>query len=111
MKNYLRIAIIVGVLAIAAPVYAQLHVGLGITIGPPPPPKEEVIVRKPFRGAVWVPGYYRWEPRHHRYVWVRGRWTHPPRAHAAWTPGHWKNRNGEWIFFEGRWKGERDHKK
>jgi hypothetical protein len=106
MKKFLKAAVLAGALSIAIPAFAQLHVGVGINIGPPAPPAETVIVR-PAGEVVWVPGYYRWAPRRHHYVWVAGRWMHPPRPHSVWVAGHWERRNNEWVFFQGRW--EREH--
>ena len=65
------------------PVFAQLHVGIGINIGPPAPVKEKIVVVKPYPNAVWIPGYYKWRPKHHSYVWVKGHWDRPPHAHGV----------------------------
>ncbi len=103
MKRLLQCAVAAVVMGLATPAVAQIHVGLGIRIGPPAPQKE-VVVARPYRGAVWVPGYYKWAPRHHEYVWVRGHWERPPHARMVWVPGRWEQRRGEWVFFEGRWE-------
>ena len=113
MKPLWRIALLGGMLTMAAPLFAQLHVGIGINIGPPPP-RREIIVARPYPDAVWIPGYYRWNGRRHHYLWVRGRWARPPHAHAEWVEGHWEQRHNEWVYFEGRWKdqpGENGHGK
>ena len=51
MKPALRIALLGVMLVVAAPLFAQLHVGIGINIGPPPP-RREIIVAKPYPDAV-----------------------------------------------------------
>jgi len=104
MKTLFSIAFVAAIFVFATPATAQLHIGVGIRIGPPPAPKEEVVVtRPPHRGWVWIPGNYEWRSRHHKYVWVKGHWIKPPRAHAVWIPGRWEQRNNEWVYFEGRW--------
>ena len=90
MKTFLKLALFCGLFAVAIPASAQLHIGVGINIGPPPPRKERMIVR-PSRDAVWIAGYYKWHPRRHRYVWVPGRWMRPPRPHTVWVEGRGKD--------------------
>ncbi len=108
MKSFLKIGIIGALMMLATPVFSQVHIGLGIRIGPPPP-RREVIVVRPYRDAVWIPGYYRWIPRRHHYVWIHGYWVRRPHPHAVWVPGRWERRHDEWIFFEGRWNDEDAH--
>ncbi len=103
MRSLQRIAALGGMLALATPAFAQVHVGIGISIGPPPP-REEVIVARPYPEAVWIPGYYRWDGRHRDYVWVEGRWGRPPHPHDEWVPGRWEKRHDEWVYYRGRWK-------
>jgi WXXGXW repeat (2 copies) len=105
MKTFLKLALFGGLLAIAIPASAQLHIGVGINIGPPAPRAERMSAR-PSRDAVWIAGYHRWAPRRHRYVWVPGRWMRPPRPHTVWVAGRWERRNNEWVYYEGRWENE-----
>ena len=42
---------------------------------PAPPPKVEVRPARPYRGAVWVPGHWKW--RKGRYIWISGHWRRP----------------------------------
>ena len=102
MRNYLWIAILGALVFFATPASAQLYIGLGIRVGPPPAP-HEVIIERPHRNWVWIPGYYVWRPKHHEYVWRKGHWARPPHAHAVWVEPRWENRNGEWVYTEGRW--------
>ncbi|HTR81718.1 MAG TPA: hypothetical protein VMM58_08810 [Bacteroidota bacterium] len=106
MKKFLISAALGILLAAATPASAQIHVGLHINVGPPPPPREEVVPR-PRGNVVWIEGYYKWHPRRHRYTWVRGHWERPPHPHSVWVAGRWEHRNGEWVYFEGRWETER----
>ncbi len=106
MKTFLKAALLGGLLALAVPAFAQIHIGLGINIGPPHPPRERIVVR-PYQDAVWIAGYYQWHVRHHRYIWVPGRWERPPRPHSVWVPSRWERRHNEWVFYEGRWDNER----
>lgn len=73
-----------------------------VRVGPPP----AAIVERPGRplhpGWVWVGGAYRWDGA--RYVWVPGRWVHPPRPRAVWVPGGWVPRGGGYVFIGGGWR-------
>jgi len=102
-KTFLFLTLAGGILAVATPAKAQLHIGIGINFGPPQP-IVEVIPARPYPDAVWIAGYYSWHPHRHRYVWRRGYWTHAPHAHAVWTPGRWEHRHNEWVYYEGGWK-------
>lgn len=75
--------------------------GMRAPISPPPPPLVGMTAR-PGPGYVWMPGYYRWDG--HRYYWVAGKWTVPPRGRRAWVPGRWVRRGGVHIWTEGRWR-------
>ena len=108
MKSIIKVGVLGGMLAIATPMIGQINIGVGIRIGPPPPPREEVIVaQRPYPDAIWIEGYYRWAPRRHHYVWVRGHWERPPHRHAVWVAGRWEQRHGEWVYFQGRWENQR----
>jgi hypothetical protein len=49
----------------------------GCVVGVVPPPRAEVVVERPYAGAVWVPGHWKWRWWTGSYVWVHGYW----RAH------------------------------
>ncbi len=57
--------------------------------------------KRPGRDYVWLPGYYRWEGN--RYIWEKGRWDRPPRAHARWIAPRWEHRRDGYVFIEGHW--------
>ena len=81
---------------------------------PPPPPVHEVVVEAPppaaveeerpsipFTGAVWIPGYWHWEGKHHS--WVAGRWSARP-AGYEWDAHRWEKKpQGRWEQHPGHW--------
>jgi hypothetical protein len=61
----------------------------------------------PFRGAVWIAGYWGWDGEHHN--WVSGRWS-ARHAKSVWTPdrwqrqpGHGKGEKARWVHVAGHW--------
>jgi hypothetical protein len=95
MKKFLLMAVASAVLCTGT-AFAQVIV----RVAPPPPIVEHHEAER--RGFVWVDGYHRWDG--HRYIWVHGRWVHPPRPGVAWVPGHWDPRPGGYIWVEGHWR-------
>ena len=73
-----------------------------VRFGPPPPPRYGVMGFAPGPGYVWTDGYYDW--RGGRWFWVDGRWLRPPRAHAIWVPGTWREEGHRWRFHRGYWR-------
>ena len=67
----------------------------------PPDPKEEPAVKRPSKLHVWMKGNWRYYG--HRYVWVAGQWSLPPKPGAVYTPPRWSVLNGNSIFTEGYW--------
>jgi len=67
------------------------------------PPKAIVERRgaSPGKDYVWIGGYHRWDGNH--YVWEKGRWDKPPRAHAKWVAPRWEHRKDGYFFIEGHW--------
>jgi len=84
--------------ALAAPAVAQ--VGLTVRIGPPAPRDEGVPA--PRRGYDWTPGYWIWNGRRNRHIWVAGSWvrTRPGYTYAQPT---WIERDGRWQQQRGAW--------
>ena len=72
-----------------------------VRVGPPVPVVEARVVA-PGPGYVWTEGFYRWDGR--AYVWVPGRYVRPPRARAAWVPGHWARERRGWYWVDGHWR-------
>lgn len=84
-----------------APAQARTFVDVGINIAPPAPRYERVVVRP---GYVWNPGYYRWDGRYGRYVWVGGGYMRERHGHA-WVPAHWsRGPHGHWHMIPGHWR-------
>jgi len=82
--------------------FAEVRVNVYVPVRPPVAIRE---VRPVYPGAgyVWIPGYHRWDGG--SYVWVSGRWDHPPRRHARWVSGRWRhNRRHGYYWVEGRWR-------
>lgn len=80
------------------------------------PPRDLVERRErpPFRGAVWIPGYWDWDGAQHS--WVAGRWS-APQPRAVWRRDRWtrtRDRDPDmgqgrgrlrthWVLVPGRW--------
>jgi hypothetical protein len=94
--------LVVALVMVAIPVasFAQIHVGLSITIGPPALP---VYVQPacPTPGWMWTPGY--WAYGDDGYYWVPGAWVAPPAAGLLWTPGYWGWGGGLYAWHAGYW--------
>jgi hypothetical protein len=73
---------------------------------PPPPPlrPSEVIPAQPVAEAVWVGGYWVYDPIG-RYEWVAGRWEVPPPRCMVFVPPHWSRRGGGYVYIHGHWRG------
>jgi hypothetical protein len=75
-----------------------------VRLGPPPPRVVETMPPPPegHSNYVWQPGYHRWDGEH--YVWVPGHYVEPPYERAHWVEGHWVERDGGWVWMDGRWE-------
>jgi hypothetical protein len=89
----------------------------GVVYQPPAPPPEEVVVdaappqpivevkpTPPFAGAIWIPGYWHWQGRHHE--WVVGRWSAPAPGHH-YQPTEWERRDNRYVQRPGYWDRDR----
>ena len=85
----------------APPATAHTRVAVGVRIGVPPPPVRIEHVA-PRRGYTWAPGYWRWNARAHRHVWVGGYWVHA-RPGYHYRPARWVHRGRDWRFHPGHW--------
>ena len=45
-----------------------------------------------------------WRHRGGEWIWVPGHWGTPPRPHAVWIPGHWEPRGPGWVWRQGHWE-------
>ena len=70
------------------------------------PNRPAVVVVKPTKvkkGYVWREGYWKYNRRSARYVWVKAGWIKKKRG-MVWVPGQWKQVPKGWIWVEGRWR-------
>ncbi len=67
----------------------------------PPAPIVEAVPVSPGVEFVWTPGYWGWNGR---WVWMSGRWAHPPRGHSVWVRGGWNRHGGGYRWEPGRWR-------
>jgi WXXGXW repeat (2 copies) len=89
--------------SVTAPAIAQIGIVIGRT---PPPLRYERRPPPPGAGFVWIDGY--WGANGGRYVWVPGRWDHPPYAGGYWSHPHYDRYADGWHYHEGHWDRE-DH--
>jgi hypothetical protein len=89
-----------GMLAISAASYAQVSVGVAITIAPPELPVYEQPVC-PGEDYIWTPGY--WAYGDDDFYWVPGTWVLAPEVGFLWTPGYWAFEENRYFFHEGYW--------
>jgi hypothetical protein len=68
----------------------------------PPPPRYGVLGVAPGPGYVWTEGY--WDQRGSNWIWVGGRWMHPPRPRAVWVAPRWSQEGRGWRFHQGYWR-------
>jgi YXWGXW repeat-containing protein len=73
-----------------------------VRYGPPPPPRYGVVGFAPGPGYIWTDGY--WDRRGSQWVWIGGRWLRPPRPHAVWVAGGWRQERRGWRFHRGYWR-------
>ncbi|MGE0757029.1 MAG: carboxypeptidase-like regulatory domain-containing protein [Pirellulaceae bacterium] len=52
--------------------------------------------------AVWIPGYWEWEPARESFVWTTGVWRFPPPG-RRWRPGQWARTADGFVRVSGQW--------
>ncbi len=89
--------------AFAAPTEIDPTPGEVVTKAPPPDIDE---VPPDFRpeGAIWVNGYWEWEPETKDFIWISGLWRVPP-PDMRWVPPYWTETDGGWQRVQGFWIG------
>jgi hypothetical protein len=87
-------------LAFSASSFAQIRVGISVTIAPPELPVYQQPLC-PGDGYIWTPGYWAWGDDD--YYWVPGTWVLAPEVGFFWTPGYWGWGGSSFIFYEGYW--------
>jgi WXXGXW repeat (2 copies) len=80
--------------------FAQIGVGVSVTIAPPELPVYEQPVC-PGDGYIWTPGYWAWGDD--GYFWVPGTWVLAPEVGFFWTPGYWGWGGSSFVFYQGYW--------
>lgn len=89
--------------AFAAPVDLQAQPGLVAPTAPPAPVVETPPANRPVGASfAWIPGYWAWEGRAKRYVWVSACWRAAPPG-LAWVPGYWTKVDAGWQWVPGFW--------
>lgn len=80
--------------------FAQVSVGVSITVAPPPLP---VYTQPPIPapGYIWTPGYWAYGPD--GYYWIPGTWVEPPAVGLLWTPAYWGWEGRAFVFHPGYW--------
>lgn len=66
----------------------------------PPPQRAEDRGDRPYRHAVWVNGYWRWDGD--EYVWTSGRWSRSRHGYRYVQP-RYVQRNDAWVVMPGFW--------
>jgi hypothetical protein len=89
-----------GMLLMSAASFAQVRVGVAISIAPPELPVYEQPIC-PGDGYLWTPGY--WAYGDDGYFWVPGTWVLAPEVGFLWTPGYWGWGDGGYVFYDGYW--------
>ena len=69
---------------------------------PPPPIAERPKGARPGPGAVWVDGYWDWDPGLKDFAWVPGTWRVPPPG-RFWVNGAWRRDDRGWYRVPGSW--------
>src|SRR5579863_1359525 len=89
-----------GMLIMSMASFAQVRVGVAITIAPPELPVYEQPIC-PGDGYLWAPGY--WAYGDDGYFWVPGTWVLAPEVGFLWTPGYWGWGDGLYVWYPGYW--------
>lgn len=99
-RLFLPLVVALGMAAAPAASFAQVSVGVSITVAPPALP---VYVQPPIPGPgfIWTPGYWAYGPA--GYYWVPGTWVRPPAVGLLWTPGYWGWSGGVYRWHAGYW--------
>src|SRR5277367_3556412 len=83
--------------------FAQIGVGVSVTVAPPELPVYEQPVC-PGDGYIWTPGYWGWGDD--GYFWVPGTWVLAPEVGFFWTPGYWGWGGDAFVWYDGYWGPE-----
>lgn len=89
-------------LVVAAPSYAQIGIGVAVSVAPPELPVYDQPVC-PGDDYIWTPGYWDWDPDDADYFWVPGTWVLAPEPGFFWTPGYWGWGDTGYFWTAGYW--------
>ena len=53
-------------------------------------------------GAIWINGYWEWDPEAKEFIWISGLWRVPP-PEMRWVPPYWTEVEGGWQRVPGFW--------
>jgi hypothetical protein len=81
---------------------ATAQVAVGIEVGRAPPPPRYMRIPPPRVGYIWAPGYWRWDGRMRRHVWVGGYWVRG-RPGYRYVPERWVHYGPNYRFERGHW--------
>jgi hypothetical protein len=106
MKNLAKsFVLILGMLVASSHIYAQISVGVGISISAHIAPPALPVYTQPVcpgDGYIWTPGYWAYSDVD-GYYWVPGVWVRPPHIGLLWTPAYWGFEGGVYGFHAGYW--------
>lgn len=74
---------------------------------PPIPVEERPSEDRPDASSRWVSGYWSWDDRLDKFVWVPGTWVIPPQG-RFWVDGTWRRDENGWYRVRGFWSSRRD---
>ncbi len=74
-----------------------------ISVRPPAPKRVVIKTPRPGSNYVFINGYWKWNPRRNRYVWVDGRWV-KRRPNQVYVTGRWRRVRGGYTWVPGHWK-------
>ncbi len=101
LRSMRNVALIALLSALPCASFAQVSVGVAITMAPPELPVYEQPLC-PQANYMWTPGYWAWGGPD-GYYWVPGTWLMAPAVGLLWTPGYWGWNNGGYAFNTGYW--------
>jgi hypothetical protein len=68
-----------------------------------PPPAAEQPPR-PSSDAVWIEGYWDFDPETGQYEWVPAHWSIPPTGYTTWVPPNWERTGEGYTYVRGHWR-------
>jgi hypothetical protein len=106
MPKLFKAALFCGLFTVAAPSFAQIH--LGINFGPPPR-RIEVRGDAPGPDYYWISGNYIYNEGRRDYDWSPGRWERRPSPYHVWVAPRLVPHKDHYDYYEGRWEDRGKH--